>query len=249
MRLTRVHVDTPLASGALVTLSGSAASHVTRVLRLRSGEALTLFDGRGGEYSARIEQGGAAVTVAVGEHHPTERESPLAVTLAQGISRGERMDLVVQKATELGVARLQPLLTERSVVRLDAQQAERKRRHWRAIAIGACEQCGRNRLPEIRAPCALRELLGGPAAAPAPAPARQLRLLLSPAAERRVGDLEGPVNALTVLIGPEGGLSAEEQAAAAAAGFLAVRLGPRVLRTETAAIAALTLLQREFGDI
>jgi 16S rRNA (uracil1498-N3)-methyltransferase len=108
MRLTRVHVDTPLASGALVTLSGSAASHVTRVLRLRSGEALTLFDGRGGEYSARIEQGGAAVTVAVGEHHPTERESPLAVTLAQGISRGERMDLVVQKATELGVARLQP---------------------------------------------------------------------------------------------------------------------------------------------
>lgn len=249
MRLTRVHVDTPLASGAHVTLSGSAASHVTRVLRLRTGEALTLFDGRGGEYAARIEQGGAALTVAVGEHRPTERESPLLVTLAQGISRGERMDLVVQKATELGVARLQPLLTERSVVRLDAQQGERKRRHWRAIAIGACEQCGRNRLPEIGEPCALREMLGGFAPAPPSAPARHARLLLSPAAARRLGDLEGPVSAVTVLIGPEGGLTEEEQAAASSAGFLAVRLGPRVLRTETAAIAALTLLQREFGDI
>ncbi len=249
MRLTRVYVDRALATGKRITLAGSAATHVTRVLRLRVGEALTLFDGRGGEYAARIEQGGKAVTVAVGEHRALERESPLALTLAQGVSRGERMDLVVQKATELGVARLQPVLTERSVVRLDAQQAQRKLSHWRAIAIGACEQCGRNRLPEIAEPCALSQLLSAAAARAAAADSAGVRLLLSPAAQRRIGDLAGALSAVTVLIGPEGGLTEREQQAAVAAGFIAVRLGPRVLRTETAAIAAITLLQREFGDI
>jgi len=245
MRLNRVHVDTPLASGARVTLSGSAASHVTRVLRLRSGEALTLFDGRGGEYAARIEQGGAAVAVAVGEHRPIERESPLAVTLAQGISRGERMDLVVQKATELGVARLQPLFTERSVVRLDAQQAERKHRHWRAIAIGACEQCGRNRLPELSPALTLAAFLEAQRASP---PAGHARVLLSPDGQRA---LEGcsALTSVSVLIGPEGGLTEEERQAALAAGFCALRVGPRILRTETAALAALSLLQRQFGDL
>jgi 16S rRNA (uracil1498-N3)-methyltransferase len=241
MRLTRVYVEGPLTSGKRVKLEGNAASHVTRVLRLRVGTALTLFNGEGGEYEASIDKAaGGEVIVAVGAHADQERESPLKLTLAQGVSRGERMDLVVQKATELGVTELLPVLTERSVVRLTAQQSDRKVNHWRAIAIAACEQCGRNRLPGIAAPRGYREFLGS-----APGGAR---VLLAPGAGARLADLPRPDGAVTVLIGPEGGLTDEEEQAALAAGFTAVRLGPRVLRTETAAIAALALLQRELGD-
>jgi 16S rRNA (uracil1498-N3)-methyltransferase len=245
MRLSRVFVDAPLQAGARVTLEGSAAGHVTRVLRLRKGEPLTLFNGRGGEYAGWIDAtGGASVTVAVGEHDTVERESPLAVTLAQGISRGERMDLVVQKATELGVHIIVPVLTEHSVVRIDDRQAARKVSHWRAIAIGACEQCGRNHVPEVSAPWPLREFLADGAATTPPT-----RLLLSPAASLRLDELSPGLRAITVLIGPEGGLSADEEQAAVKAGYTAVRLGPRVLRTETAAIVALTMLQQAFGDL
>ncbi|HTT01196.1 MAG TPA: 16S rRNA (uracil(1498)-N(3))-methyltransferase [Steroidobacteraceae bacterium] len=242
MRLTRVYVDAAPASGARLTLQGSAATHIARVLRLSSGDALTIFDGRGGEYAARIaELRKDAVRVEVGEHLEIERESSLSVTLAQGVSRGERMDFVVQKATELGVRRIVPVATERSVVRIDAGQAVDKRlRHWRAIAIAACEQCGRNRLPEIAPPQPLATCLGGLAP-------QTLRILLS---------LEGgsacelPAAAdVTLLIGPEGGLTEEEQRRARAAGFVAVRLGPRVLRTETAALAALAVLQQRLGDL
>jgi 16S rRNA (uracil1498-N3)-methyltransferase len=241
MRLTRVYVEGPLTSGKRVKLEGNAASHVTRVLRLRVGTALTLFDGEGGEYQASIDKAaGGEVIVAVGAHTAHERESPLPVTLAQGISRGERMDLVVQKATELGVTALAPVLTERSVVRLTAQQSDRKVNHWRAIAIAACEQCGRNHLPAVAAPQGYREFLKS-------APGG-MRVLLSPGGGATLKDLPRPDGAVTVLIGPEGGLTDEEEQAAVAAGFTAVRLGPRVLRTETAAIAALALLQREFGD-
>jgi 16S rRNA (uracil1498-N3)-methyltransferase len=243
VRLSRVFTEAPLASGANVTLSGSAANHVNRVLRLRVGETLTLFNGSGGEFAARIEAfTGSTVTVAVGEARAVERESPLVLTLAQGVSRGERMDLVMQKATELGVTRLVPVLTERSVVRLDASQAERKLAHWRAIAIGACEQSGRNRPPEVSPPQPLGEFLraGG---------ASDTKLLLAPAAQLRLPQIARPVTAVTVLIGPEGGLTHEEQERALAAGFVGVRLGPRVLRTETAALTALALLQQEFGDL
>ncbi|MGP8033804.1 MAG: 16S rRNA (uracil(1498)-N(3))-methyltransferase [Steroidobacteraceae bacterium] len=246
MRLTRVHVEGPLVAGKRIRLEGHAASHVTRVLRLRVGAQLVLFDGSGGEYEGSIDKAhGGEVTVAIGEHHAIERESPLAVTLAQGVSRGERMDLVVQKATELGVRQLAPVLTERSVVRLTAQQADRKLNHWRAITIAACEQCGRNRLPALAPPVTLAQFLRDAAAAGAPA---HTRLLLSPEGSAPLKDLKHPAPAVTVLIGPEGGLTDEEEQAAVAAGFAAVRLGPRVLRTETAAIAALTLLQRELGD-
>ncbi len=243
MRLSRVFVDTPLVSGARVTLRGSAAGHVTRVLRLRPGAALTLFNGAGAEFAGHLEATrGDAVTVAVGDASAEARESPLFLTLAQGVSRGERMDLVVQKATELGVSRLLPLLTERSVVRLDARQAARKLAHWRGIAIAACEQSGRNRLPEVAEPIELREFLQAK-------DAHGTRLLLSPAAAIGVAGVPRPAGPVTVLIGPEGGLTAEEQERALAAGFIGVRLGPRVLRTETAAIAALTLLQHQFGDL
>jgi 16S rRNA (uracil1498-N3)-methyltransferase len=251
MRLTRVYGEAPLSPGIPVTLPASAARHVTRVLRLRVGEPLTLFNGRGGEYAARIEHThGGTVSVAVGAHSDEERESPLAITLAQGVSRGERMDMVVQKATELGVAALQPVLTERSVVRLSGESAARRVEHWQGIAVAACEQSARNRVPQVRAPLALREYLRPGVQQPcSDGAAAAVRLLLSPGATLRIAQIATPVRAVTVLIGPEGGLTPQEQDAAVAAGFTAVRLGPRVLRTETAAIAALTLLQREFGDL
>jgi 16S rRNA (uracil1498-N3)-methyltransferase len=243
MRLTRVHVGGPLTAGSRATIAGDAANHVARVLRLRPGDLLTLFDGSGGEHAARIEEiRRGAVIVTVGDRAPADRESPLRLTLAQGVSRGERMDWVVQKATELGVMRIVPVLTERSVVKLDARQSQRKRAHWQAIAVAACEQSGRNRIPEIGTPLGLHEFLHA-------ADARAARLLLSPAGSERLDDLQAPAGAVTVLIGPEGGLAEAEQHAAIAAGFLAVRLGPRVLRTETAALAALALLQHRLGDL
>jgi 16S rRNA (uracil1498-N3)-methyltransferase len=245
MRLRRVYVDQSLDPGRNLTLVGSAASHLTRVLRARSGEPLTLFNGEGGEYAARIlGQAGGKVTVEVLAHEATERESPLAVTLAQGVARGERMDLVVQKATELGVTRLAPILSERSVVRLSAVQAQKKTEHWRAVAVAACEQSGRNRLPQIAPPQTLREFL----AAERSSEAAPLRVLLSVDGARTLSDLPRS-SAVSVLIGPEGGLTAQERERAVAAGFLALRLGPRVLRTETAALVAVALLQRELGDL
>jgi 16S rRNA (uracil1498-N3)-methyltransferase len=243
VRLTRVYVEESLASGARHLISGGAANHMVRVLRLGVGAALTLFDGTGGEYAARIESlRKDAVLVDVGAYAAVERESPLDVTLAQGISRGERMDWVIQKATELGVRRIVPLITQRSVVRLDARQAQKKSQHWRGITIAACEQCGRSRLPELAAPADLLEFLGSEARA------EGTRLLLSPAGNMRIGAMK-PLQKIILLIGPEGGLAPEEGDAAIAQGFVAVQLGPRILRTETAAIAALAALQQAFGDL
>lgn len=184
-----------------------------------------------------------AVVVAVGESSATDRESPLSLTLAQGVSRGERMDWVVQKSTELGVSRIVPLLTERSVVRLDAKQAEHKLEHWQGIAVAACEQSGRNRIPDIAAPLGLHEFLRGRRKDGA------TRLLLCATGAFRIGELQALDGGVIVLIGPEGGLAESEQRAALDAGFIAVRLGPRTLRTETAAVAAVTSLQQRFGDL
>lgn len=243
MRLTRVHVSGPLTPGHGRTIEGDAANHIMRVLRLRPGDPLILFDGRGGEHAARVEGfRKRAVIVEVGDRSGTTVQSPLALTLAQGVSRGERMDWVVQKATELGVTRIIPVMTERSVVKLDARQAERKRLHWQGIAVAACEQSGRDRLPAIDPPLGLAEFLANIAT-------RATHVLLSPAASLRIADLPRPEGSVVVLIGPEGGLAEAEQRAALAAGFVGVRLGPRVLRTETAAVAALTLLQHQFGDL
>lgn len=242
MRVTRIHFDRPLSAGAIVSLSESAAAHVSRVLRLGPGDELTLFDGHGGEYPATIvDARGIVVRVQAGECRTVERESPLSLTLVQGISRGERMDWVVQKATELGVAELVPVLTERSVVKLNGSQAERKRDHWLGIAIGACEQCGRNRVPRIHAPVDFGSWL-------APASDAGLRILLDASGSNALNGLQRHQQ-VTLLIGPEGGLSNGERDAALAAGFQALRLGPRTLRTETAAVAALTALQLLAGDL
>src|SRR5882757_901561 len=243
MRLTRVYVDSELAVGQRLTVEGSAGNHIVRVLRLRVGDALTVFNGRGGEWGGKIdEMRRDTVQVSVLEHRDQERESPFQLTLAQGISRGERMDWVVQKATELGVTRIAPVFTERSVVQLDEKQAAKKVQHWRGIAVAACEQSGRNLVPEIADPVSLYDLLekrtGGDTA-----------LLLSPGAQLRIADVSAAAAGATVLIGPEGGLAQAEQETALRRGFTPVRLGPRVLRTETAAVCALTLLQQKFGDL
>jgi 16S rRNA (uracil1498-N3)-methyltransferase len=243
MRLTRVYVEDALAPGASRALAGSAATHITRVLRLEHGATLTLFDGRGGEYTARIDAlRKDRVLVSVGEWSPIERESPLGIVLAQGVSRGERMDLVVQKATELGVRRIVPIVSERTVVRLDARQADSRLRHWRAIAVAACEQCGRNRLPLIDAPVRLDQWLSLQKTDAA-------HVVLSPGASLRVRELQPPPAGIVMLIGPEGGLAESEHAAALTAGFQALALGPRIVRTETAAIAALAALQERHGDL
>jgi 16S rRNA (uracil1498-N3)-methyltransferase len=243
MRLTRIHIDADLQTGQPLTVAGSAGNHIARVLRLRAGDGLTLFNGRGGEYGGKIEEMHRdSVRVSVLEHRDEERESPFHLTLAQGISRGERMDWVVQKATELGVSRIVPLFTERSVVHLDEKQAAKKVQHWRAIAIAACEQSGRNQVPEIDAPIGLYDLLEQRTAG-------AVALLLSPGAALRITDVPAAEAGAMVLIGPEGGLAEVEQETALRSGFTPVRLGPRVLRTETAAVCALTLLQQKFGDL
>ncbi len=242
MRVTRIFVEQPLVSGKGVGLSEQAGLHLTRVLRLDAGAPITLFDGTGGEYQGTLERDGKKWWARVGAHDPVERESPLAITLLQGVARGERMDLIVQKATELGVARIVPVLAERSLVKVDAAQRARKRDHWQAVAISACEQCGRNRVPEVPEPLALGDAL-------ASLPVNGPRCLLAAEASQPLATAApAGTQELTLLIGPEGGLADNEQKFARANGFSAYRLGPRILRTETAGLAAIATLQALAGD-
>jgi 16S rRNA (uracil1498-N3)-methyltransferase len=242
MRLTRVYVDQDLAPGCIVELPPETASHLAKVLRARTGDQIILFRGDGREYLGAVESvRGARVTASVGNGSFVDRESPLGVTLVQCVPRGDRMDFIVQKATELGVTRIVPVLSQRSVVRLDPAQAESKAAHWRAVALNACEQCGRNRLPTVDAPIALVNYLGDSAGA-------ALRWVLEPETLPQ-GAAPAIAGGVEVAIGPEGGFAAEELDAFRIAGFLRLGLGPRILRTETAAIAALTWLQTRFGDM
>ena len=250
MRLTRVLVDASLEQGSLVALPPGPAQHLARVLRLGVADPLIIFNGRGGEHAATIESvGRGALSVRVGAPNPIERESPLPATLLQGIARGDKMDQIVQKATELGVARVIPVLTARSNVRLTSDAAQRKQQHWQGVAVAACEQCGRNRVPEIAHPVALTAALGAGDAG--------LKLVMTP--EEGAGPLPAlpaassgstsSPRSVALLVGPEGGLAPEEVRAAQAAGFATWRLGPRVLRTETAALAGLAALQHTWGDL
>lgn len=244
MREIRLHVGLPLAVGDLLTLPEQPARHASGVLRLRPGDRVWLFNGAGGEYAAELTLvSRAAVQARVLEARERNRESPLRLTLVQGISRGERMDLTIQKSVELGVAVIQPLFCERSVVRLQGERAERRRQHWQAVAASACEQCGRDRVPEIAPAVSFERWLQE-------ASADGLRLTLSPHAGVPLSALDAPADsAATLVVGPEGGLAGGEASALAAAGFLALRLGPRVLRTETAALTAVAALQFRFGDL
>ena len=238
----RLYCPQPLSTGAPLDLPEAAAHHASRVLRLRNGDELTLFNGEGGEFAARIERiDGRGVAVSLGERRDIERESPLAVTLVQGLATGDRMDFAIQKAVELGVATVQPVTMERSVARLDAARADKRMLHWRQIAISACEQCGRNRIPDVLPLRDLVDWLSRPTGA-------SLRLLFAPDAQAGLGALTRPAGGIELLVGPEGGLAPEETVAALRAGFTAVRLGPRTLRTETAALAALAALHTLWGD-
>jgi 16S rRNA (uracil1498-N3)-methyltransferase len=242
MRLTRVYVDADLRAGTLIELPHETASHLVKVLRARSGDALVLFAGDGCEYQGAVESvRGSRVNASVGHGAMVDRESPLAITLVQCIARGDRMDLIVQKATELGVARIVPVLSQRGVVRLTSEQAQSKAAHWRAVVVNACEQCGRNRLPVVEAPVTLLNYLGREGGS-------ATRLVLEPDLECEAppGPLAGTAD---IAIGPEGGFTDDELEGFRLASFCRVRLGPRILRTETAAIAALAWLQSRHGDL
>lgn len=241
-RVPRVHVPGPIVAGQRLKLEGEDAAHLGRVLRARAGDAVVLFDGRGPEFDAAIVTAGRrGVELDVAAGRDADRESSLPLVLLQGICRAERMDWVLRKATELGVTALRPVLAERSVVKLDSERAASRLQHWRAILVSACEQCGRNRLPELLEPLSLDAALAAHAGAQG--------VLLDPEADCGPESLPAPAGTLCLLVGPEGGLDARERAAAGSAGYAGVRLGPRILRTETAAIAGIALLQARFGDL
>lgn len=240
-RIPRIFHPEPLQAGSEISLPPGPAQHVAKVLRLGEGAQLIMFDGLGGHYTGSITAcDKRSVQVRLGSHCESTTESPLRITLAQGVSRGERMDLTIQKAVELGVSRIVPLDTERSVVRLKGDRLEKKQQHWQGVIQSACEQCGRDVIPELLPSQRLENWLQQEV--------RGSALLLDPCAAQGIGGLPDS-NEVTLLIGPEGGLSRMEIHAAHDAGFHGVRLGPRVLRTETAALAAIAVLQSHWGDI
>jgi len=243
MREPRLFLDRDLASGESLALRGDSYHYLARVLRVKPGAGMTVFNGRGGEHAATVEAiDRACASVRIGEHRDIERESRLRIVLAQGVGRGERTDYAIQKAVELGVAGIAPLLTRRGVVRLEAARATRRLEHWRGVVIGACQQCGRNRLPDLHPLARIEEWL-------AQRPLDGLGIVLDAKAEATLGEIEHRGESITLLVGPEGGLTDEEVDAACARGFRRVRLGPRVLRTETAGIAAIAACQALWGDL
>ena len=263
-RLTRVYVDGALHPGSIVDLARETGAHLAKVLRARSGDELVLFNGDGREFIGTIEAvRGSRVSASIGAARIIDRESPCRLTLVQCIPRGDRMDFIVQKATELGVARIVPVLSQRSVVRLDSAQSASKQAHWRAVAVSACEQCGRNRLPTVEAPQPLLNYLGalappdGKPGGATVAGVRSLRLVMEPEGEHGGQNAARPLDidsvdtvaAADIAIGPEGGFAPEELEAFKLSAFVRAGLGPRVLRTETAAIAAIVMLQARFGDM
>ena len=244
MALTRIFVNEALATGAEIQLNRDQARYLGRVLRLRAGDTLSVFNGSDGEFSASIRSVARESAILQLEAAvETTTESPLKVHLVQGVSRGERMDFVIQKATELGVKRISPVLTEYGVVRLDERRAQKRREHWQGVANSACEQSGRIRPPLIDAPIDLNSWFG------AGAKETDTDLILQPGAPVALTSIAAPVTKMCLLIGPEGGFSDTEYEDAAVAGFQAVSIGPRILRTETAAPTAIAVVQSLWGDL
>ncbi|WP_347902498.1 16S rRNA (uracil(1498)-N(3))-methyltransferase [Pseudomonas purpurea] len=238
MRLSRFFIDPPLSLGEH-ELPEAQAHYISRVLRMAEGDALQVFDGSGQEFLGTLaEVGKKRVRVALTESFAGQIESPLHIHLGQGLSRGERMDWAIQKATELGVNEITPIFSDRCEVRLKDERADKRLQHWRQVAISACEQCGRSRVPVIHPPLLLADWLKQTEA--------ELKLVLHPVAEPLVSHAKPAT--LAFLIGPEGGLSDAEVDQAKSAGYHAARLGPRVLRTETAPVVALAVAQQLWGD-
>ena len=245
MRDTRIHVPAALERDSVVELPPSGAEHVARALRMQIGQALTVFNGDGRDHAAeivRIDKRGVAVQVT-STGIDVASESPLRITLAQGVARGEKMDWIVQKATELGVHEIVPLITERTEVKLDAERAQRRVAHWQAVVIAACEQSGRAVVPKVAPPVKLADWLArlGDDAG--------VRLSLDPQSTLVARTLDLDRLTATLIVGPEGGLAKNDLDQLAEAGFRGLRLGPRILRTETAGIAAISALQTLFGDL
>lgn len=243
MSIARVYQPTSFSVQATIRLEEKASHHLVRVLRAKMGDQVTLFNGKGGEYAAIVTHiDKKRVEVNITSFLPREVESPIQIHLAQGLARGERMDFIVQKAVELGVHKISPLLTERCNVKLDAEREEKRAQHWRAIAASACEQCGRNRIPDITLPTSFAAWL--------PTIKADQRFVLSPHVQNKLPTRSMALPAsIMLLIGPEGGLSDAEINAAIQHGFLPLNLGPRVLRTETAPLVAMTILQYCYGDL
>jgi 16S rRNA (uracil1498-N3)-methyltransferase len=248
--MPRFFVTTPLAVGELCQLPEAVVRHV-QVLRLQSGDMITLFNGEGGAYEAElvgIEKKHASAQLR--SFQAEDLEPPYRLTLAQGVAGGDKMDWLIEKAVELGVHRVSPLITAKSVVRLQGERAVKRREHWQALSRAACEQCGRNRVPQVAAPAELRHWLATLAPGGVSEPGSDsLKLMLSPRGAQQFDSLPqvAPASEVIVLIGPEGGLSATEEDEARACGFIAVGLGPRILRTETAGIALLAALAARWG--
>jgi 16S rRNA (uracil1498-N3)-methyltransferase len=241
---TRLFVSAPFSNADELVLDGEQARYLGRVLRLTTGDRIGVFNSDAGEWQAEITAlSKSTVTLRLLEQVPVVVESPLRTHLVQGISRGERMDFVVQKATELGVKRITPVLTDHGMVKLDAARAAKRQQHWQRIAESACEQSGRIRPPLIDAPLSLNSWFG------AGTSAGSTQLVLHPGATSSLGSINTVEKKICFLVGPEGGLSEREYDDAAVAGFTAVALGPRVLRTETAALAALAIAQALWGDL
>lgn len=239
----RVFAEVELTVGNTVTLPEAAYRHLVVVLRRIRGDAVTVFNGRGGEYGVVLETvGKRTLTARVRDFRDVARESPLPVTLAQAVSKGERMDFTIQKAVELGVTEIQPLVTDHVVVRLSEERWQRKQEHWQGIAVSACEQCGRTRVPRIAPVLDLRDWLTA-------CPPDALRLVLAPGAAGPVPARRAANQPLVLLVGPEGGLSEMELKLADLSGFAPLSLGPRVLRTETAGMVALAVIQSQWGDL
>ncbi|TVO66625.1 16S rRNA (uracil(1498)-N(3))-methyltransferase [Spiribacter aquaticus] len=237
---TRLHVTGIPPVGEVIDLPDTAVRHI-QARRLRSGDGLVLFDGSGGEYTARIEVlEKRRAQARIEAFSAREAEAPVGVTLLQGISKGERMDYSMQKAAELGAARIIPVISARCVVRLDAERWAKKQRHWQAVVVAACEQCGRNRIPAVEKPCALDEALATVAGLPG--------VIFDTEGDRAAQDLE-PTAELATLIGPEGGLAPDEIQRVADLGWHRIRLGPRILRSDTAPVAALAVIQTVIGDL
>jgi len=244
VRLTRVYVDAALSPGAQLALPESAAVHLARVLRLAVGDECVLFNGDGHDHLARIAASDKrGMRVVVESSHAVDNESPLRITLLQGVARGEKMDLILQKATELGVASIAPLWSQRSEVKLEGERMAKRLAHWRGVVASACEQCGRARLPQVGAPVALAAVLDA-------LPGGGLRLTLDPDGELGLHAMPlADDNEVVLAVGPEGGWSPADRDQLRAAGFRGLRLGPRILRTETAGLAAISALQSRFGDL
>ena len=241
VRIPRIYHPGPLTPGTDIELDSKAARHIVRVLRLPAGSALTIFNGEGGQYDAlltKIEK--TCIVAKLTAFNAGIQESPLHLTLAQGIARSERMDLIIQKAVELGVTHIIPLLTERTLIQLTSERRDKKLAHWRGIIISACEQCGRNIMPSLQSPLPFSEWIAQTSG--------EMRLLLDPSGDLSLQSLPRS-NKISLLIGPEGGFSEQEKRLALAHGSHRVRMGPRTLRTETASISALTALQLLQGDL